>query len=98
MIRLVRVCLPLLGVLGLTPLAGALAVRAHAGALPSSPPDTVTLDGSPWLFHLGDGTGAPSPAYDDGTWSQVTLPHTCNARDGEDGGCNYSRGVGWYRL
>ena len=27
----------------------------------------------------------------------MTLPHTWNALDGEDGGSNYYRGVGWYR-
>ena len=36
-----------------------------------------------------DDTAAP--------WSDVTLPHTWNALDGEDGGSNYYRGVGWYR-
>lgn len=27
----------------------------------------------------------------------VTLPHTWNALDGQDGGNNYYRGIGWYR-
>ena len=39
------------------------------------------------------------PGFDDSAapWSDVTLPHTWNALDGEDGGSNYYRGVGWYR-
>src|SRR3954471_108965 len=98
MARLLRVALPLFVVLGLIPLAGALAIRAHAAALPASPRGDVVLDASPWLFHLGDVTGGAAPGYDDSAWSAVSLPHTWNARDGEDGGNNYYRGVGWYRL
>ncbi len=30
------------------------------------------------------------------SWSQVTIPHTWNDKDGEDGGGNYSRGEYWY--
>src|SRR5262252_4695667 len=43
------------------------------------------------------GSGAPAIAYDDSSWAVVTLPHTWNAMDGEDGGSNYYRGIGWYR-
>ena len=41
--------------------------------------------------------GASATAFNDSAWSSVTLPHTWNALDGEDGGSNYYRGVGWYR-
>ena len=30
-------------------------------------------------------------------WTAVTLPHTWNNLDGQDGGNNYYRGIGWYR-
>ncbi len=30
-------------------------------------------------------------------WSSVNVPHTWNALDGQDGGRNYYRGIGWYR-
>lgn len=31
------------------------------------------------------------------SWEAVTLPHTWNAYDGQDGGGDYYQGVGWYR-
>ncbi len=34
---------------------------------------------------------------DDGHWSDVALPHTWNAEDGQDGGTPYDRTVAWYR-
>ncbi|HTO93854.1 MAG TPA: glycoside hydrolase family 2 TIM barrel-domain containing protein, partial [Bacteroidota bacterium] len=42
--------------------------------------------------------GAASPAYDDSRWEDVSLPHTWNALDGQDGGNDYYRGAGWYRT
>ena len=30
-------------------------------------------------------------------WEAVSLPHTWNAFDGQDGGGDYYQGVGWYR-
>ena len=36
--------------------------------------------------------------FDDSTLERrSTLPHTWNASDGQDGGNNYYRGIGWYR-
>ena len=29
-------------------------------------------------------------------WTDITLPHTWNGQDGQDGGDNYYRGTGWY--
>ncbi|HZT60254.1 MAG TPA: glycoside hydrolase family 2 TIM barrel-domain containing protein [Pyrinomonadaceae bacterium] len=52
---------------------------------------------SGWKFHLGDARGAEAEAFDDEAWASIDLPHTWNARDGEDGGNNYFRGTGWYR-
>jgi beta-galactosidase len=56
----------------------------------------VPLSGS-WKFSRSDVTGASSTTFDDTNWSTVTVPHTWNATDGQDGGNDYYRGVGWYR-
>ncbi|MBQ9748017.1 MAG: beta-galactosidase [Clostridia bacterium] len=36
------------------------------------------------------------PDYADKHWKKVTLPHTWNAEDGQDGGADYYRGVCYY--
>src|SRR5947209_16049227 len=56
----------------------------------------TSLDSS-WRFHKGGATGASAPNFVDSSWSAVSVPHTWNALDGEDGGNNYYRGIGWYR-
>jgi beta-galactosidase len=63
---------------------------------PAGRADTLLDDG--WRFLRADAAGAQLPAFDDSpaAWTSVTLPHTWNARDGEDGG-SYYRGTGWYR-
>ncbi len=50
-----------------------------------------------WRFTLQDVASAQDPALDDGSWQEVRVPHTWNALDGQDGGGDYVRGVGWYR-
>lgn len=50
-----------------------------------------------WRFIRSDVSGAQNPAFNDSAWSAVTVPHTWNAADGQDGGANYYRGIGWYR-
>jgi beta-galactosidase len=50
-----------------------------------------------WRFNKGDVSGAQNPAFNDAGWAAVTVPHTWNAQDGQDGGNNYFRGIGWYR-
>ncbi|MFS8095712.1 beta galactosidase jelly roll domain-containing protein [Lentzea alba] len=63
------------------------------------PPATrqnVDLDAG-WRFLRADAAGAQAPGFNDSAWSQVTVPHTWNAADGQDGGSNYYRGIGWYR-
>jgi len=64
---------------------------------PAGRVDTLLDDA--WRFLRADAAGAEMPGFDDSAapWSDVTLPHTWNALDGEDGGSNYYRGVGWYR-
>ncbi|HEY9109267.1 MAG TPA: glycoside hydrolase family 2 TIM barrel-domain containing protein, partial [Roseateles sp.] len=66
-----------------------IALQAQAGR--SSTP----LDEG-WRFQRADVAGAQAPAFDDGAWMSVTLPHTYNAVDGETGGTPY-RGAAWYR-
>lgn len=50
-----------------------------------------------WRFNAGDVPGAQAVGFDDSAWSSVSVPHTWNGRDAQDGGSNYRRGVGWYR-
>ncbi|MGK6319545.1 glycoside hydrolase family 2 TIM barrel-domain containing protein [Sphingomonas sp. DT-204] len=70
-----------------------MAWAVPAAALPRSetPLDAV------WSFAKGDITDAARPAFDDGDWRRVTLPHTFNGSDGDDGG-GYYRGPAWYRT
>src|ERR1700750_2935591 len=46
-------------------------------------------------FPRSRASGAQAPSFDDGSWSAVSVPHTWNAQDGQDGGGNYYRGTGW---
>jgi beta-galactosidase len=53
-----------------------------------------------WSFHKGSLDPAQATAStppDTIQWQQISLPHTWNAQDGQDGGGNYFRGDGWYR-
>jgi beta-galactosidase len=79
----------------------ALVLLAGAGlglrAAPDGDGRTLASLDSGWRFLAGDDPAASGVAYDDSAWQEVSLPHTWNARDGEDGGGNYRRGPGWYR-
>src|SRR5450759_1440081 len=57
----------------------------------------VVLD-SNWRFIRQDVAGAQNSNYNDSAWSVINLPHTWNNLDGQDGGNNYYRGIGWYRV
>jgi len=61
-----------------------------------SPRIQVDLDGA-WKFYPADNLHGPDAGFDDSAWQTVSVPHTWNALDGEDGGNNYRRGAGWYR-
>jgi len=91
--------------------ANAAASCAHSAARVASPdarvgsiyapPNTSrrveSLDAQ-WKFFKGDAPGADNGSFDDSAWTPVTLPHTWNALDGQDGPQTpYYRGVGWYR-
>ncbi len=63
---------------------------------PVSPRTDISLD-TGWKFNRSDISGAAAPSFDDSGWSTVAVPHTWNAQDGQNGGSNYYRGIGWYR-
>ncbi|WP_317151240.1 glycoside hydrolase family 2 protein [Sphingopyxis indica] len=50
-----------------------------------------------WTFKRADPPGAGASDYDDAEWPRVTLPHSFNGSDGDDGG-GYYRGPAWYRT
>lgn len=51
-----------------------------------------------WKFIRSDVPNAQSTSFDDSAWSTIALPHTWNNLDGQDGGDDYYRGTGWYRI
>ena len=52
---------------------------------------------SDWRFTRENPKNAQNAEFNTSSWEQVTLPHTWNAKDGQDGGNDYYRGIGWYR-
>ena len=50
-----------------------------------------------WKFCKCDAISNSNSTFNDAAWDVVTTPHTWNALDGQDGGSNYFKGVGWYR-
>jgi beta-galactosidase/beta-glucuronidase len=55
---------------------------------------SITL-GAGWRFIKQDVAGAEQPGTDDSKWTKVTLPHSFNASEGDEG--TYYRGPTWYR-
>jgi beta-galactosidase len=86
---------------GVTAGAGGMGgVGGSGGAGSYVPPSSVrtdTLIDNAWKHVRSNPANASATAFDDSGWSPVTLPHTWNATDGQDGGNNYYRGIGWYR-
>src|SRR5688572_7199977 len=65
-----------------------------------TPPASNRVDlnlNSAWKYRKGDVAGAQNITFDDSSWTSLDLPHTWNNLDGQDGGSNYYRGIGWYR-
>ncbi|HET9571105.1 MAG TPA: glycoside hydrolase family 2 TIM barrel-domain containing protein [Bacteroidales bacterium] len=58
--------------------------------------ESVLLN-SNWKFTNSIIIEPQSTNFDDSSWAMVNLPHTWNALDGQDGGNDYFRGIGWYR-
>ena len=73
----------------------AILVQLSFGAL-AAPRQSVNLDAG-WRFIRQDVAGAQAVGFDDSAWQALSLPHTWNAEDGQDGGNHEYRGVGWYR-
>lgn len=76
----------------------ALTGSAVAGPVVSAPGGgrvLTSLDAG-WRFHRGEVEQGAATDLDDSSWDQVTLPHSFNGADGDDGG-GYYRGPGWYR-
>ncbi len=80
--------------------AGGSAGGVGGGAryVPPAAGRTDTVIGTGWRHLRSNATGANATTFDDSTWTAVTLPHSWNAKDGQDGGSNYYRGIGWYRC
>lgn len=75
----------------------ALLAMILCGAVRAADPRSDTELNANWRFIRQDVPGAAAPDFSDAAWQPVTLPHTWNAQDGQDGGNNYYRGPGWYR-
>ncbi|MGW4212412.1 glycoside hydrolase family 2 TIM barrel-domain containing protein [Lentzea sp. NPDC004789] len=84
--------------LALLVLISAMVVDAPAASayVPPVIRTATSLDAG-WRFLRADAAGAEAPAFNDSSWTPVNVPHTWNAADGQDGGSNYYRGIGWYR-
>ena len=77
-------------------LAAAMAFPPVASAAPGAESRHDKLLDTGWRFLRGDVDGAAQPLFNDSNWMSVTVPHTWNAQDGQDGS-DYYRGPGWYR-
>ena len=77
-----------------------LCTVASITAQPYTPPANERVDvilDSGWRFIRQDVADAQNSNHDDSAWSVINLPHTWNNLDGQAGGKNYYRGIGWYR-
>jgi beta-galactosidase len=76
-----------------------LGVAAHG--LPVSPavptPRRELNLNAGWKFFARDHRSGSEVSLDESNWENINLPHTWNAKDGQDGGGNYHRGPAWYR-
>lgn len=78
-------------------------VRTTGNSYDGARATTTSLDAN-WKFHLGDTTGAQASAFDDSSWTALSVPHDWsislpfnqNSLAGSGGGY-LDGGVGWYR-
>lgn len=49
-----------------------------------------------WQFKFGETKHGRVPKHAGAGFQTVSLPHTWNALDGQDGGFDYQRGAAWY--
>src|SRR5258706_14579083 len=73
------------------------AVFGQTYSPPANPREDINLDAD-WRFIRQDVAGAQTNGFNDSTWTLLNLPHTWKNLDGQDGGGNYYRGIGWYRV
>src|SRR5579862_5711002 len=73
------------------------APQASNAQLAARSADQLRLLSEGWQFHKGPIPDANAAASAGDGWESVTLPHTWNAKDGQDGGNDYFRGECWYR-
>lgn len=73
-----------------------LSAERAAGDMDASPRHTTVLRAG-WEFRLGALETAGSGEASREDWRAITLPHTWNRSDGQDGGNNYHRGPSCYR-
>lgn len=78
-------------------LSAAAPASAAQGYAPASSSRADRVLDAGWRFVRQDVPGAQAPGFDDSSWSAINLPHTWNNLDGQAGGTNYYRGIGWYR-
>jgi len=90
---MIAICIALLSLVSLS----MKAAEAHG-------PRQVLPADSGWKFMLGDPSGAEAPAFADGGWRTVDLPHDWSIEGRPDannpsgaGGGFFPAGVGWYR-
>ena len=78
-----------------------LSLGAPLAAQPYTAPPSHRADyclDRAWRFIRQDVAGAQEANFDDSAWTPTCLPHTWNNLDGENGGNDYYRGIGWYRT
>jgi beta-galactosidase len=78
------------------PQAGSGAGGSEDYALPSGGRTRIPFNAD-WRFLRSDAAAASEASFDDADWTSISLPHTYNALDGQDGGNDYYRGIVWYR-
>ena len=75
----------------------AMSAAAQTYVPPANHRADILLDAG-WRFIQQDVSGAQAANFDDSSWTNVSLPHTWDIPDGQDGpSTTYYRGIGWYR-
>ena len=89
-----RYLLPALAVCALS--FHSLASYAEVFTPPVSARVVTSISGE-WKFIKSDVKEASAVDFSDAAWETVTVPHTWNNKDGQDGGNDFFKGACWYR-
>lgn len=84
-----------LALLALDASAATPPAKAGAGRVAEAPGRTRTNFNADWRFHLGSSDNAENPAFDDGGWESVGLPHSFSMPYFR--AADFYTGDGWYR-